>query len=283
MPSTKHIRIYTASAQTTSILGSLKIAWSEIVNSKHVIWHLFKRDFVAQFRQKIFGYFWVLFTPILGIIPFLLLYKMGNLNPGQTMMPYPIFVVIGSGIWGFLMNTFTVVSLGLQGNQDLLMRTNIPKITFALTGMANILYSLLVHCVVITIIIYAVGLRPSLASVIYPLTLIPIILLGIGLGLIFSVIGSLARDLSSMATTSLNILMYLSAVVYQPVHYEGWLGMITNLNPLTYLVDVPRSIFVLGRVSYPSQYLLSTVFSAFIFILGIHSFYLIKDKVAERL
>lgn len=283
MPSAKHVRIYTSSAHATSILGSLKMAWSEIVNSKHVIWHLFKRDFVAQFRQKIFGYFWVLFTPILGIIPFLLLYRMGNLDPGQTMMPYPLFVVIGSGIWGFLMNSFTVVSSGLQGNQDLLMRTNIPKITFALTGMANILYSLLVHCVVITIIIYAVGLHPSLTSIIYPLALIPIILLGIGLGLIFSVLGSLARDLSSMAATSLNILMYLSSVVYQPVHYEGWLGMITSLNPLTYLVNVPRSIFVLGKVSYPSQYLLATGFSVLIFVLGIHSFYLIKDKVAERL
>jgi lipopolysaccharide transport system permease protein len=283
MLSTKQVRIYTPNVRTTSILGSLKIAWSEIVNSKHVIWHLFKRDFVAQFRQKIFGYFWVLITPVMGIIPFLLIYKMGNLNPGQTLMPYPIFIVIGSGIWGFLMNTFTVVSSGLQGNQDLLMRTNIPKITFALTGMANILYSLLVHCVVITIIIYAVGIRPSLISMIYPLTLIPIILLGTGLGLVFSVLGSLARDLSSMAGTCLNTLMYLSAVVYQPVHYEGWLGMITNLNPLTYLVDVPRCIFVLGRVSYPGQYLLATLFSAIIFILGIHSFYMIKDKIAERL
>ncbi|NBS65135.1 MAG: sugar ABC transporter permease, partial [Betaproteobacteria bacterium] len=121
------IRIYEPAGDAKGFFGSLKTAWTEIFFSRHVIWHLFKRDFVAQFRQKLLGYFWVVIAPLLAILPFVFLYRTGILNPGETPMPYPIYIVIGMGIWGFLSNVFVVVSGGLQGNQDLIMKTNIPK------------------------------------------------------------------------------------------------------------------------------------------------------------
>ena len=51
------IRIYEPAGDAKGFFGSWKTAWTEIFFSRHVIWHLFKRDFVAQFRQKLLGYF----------------------------------------------------------------------------------------------------------------------------------------------------------------------------------------------------------------------------------
>ena len=277
------IRIYEPAGDAKGFFGSLKTAWTEIFFSRHVIWHLFKRDFVAQFRQKLLGYFWVVIAPLLAIFPFVFLYRTGILNPGETTMPYPIYIVIGMGIWGFLSSVFVVVSGGLQGNQDLIMKTNIPKITFAITGMANVFYSILVHWLVVFLFSLLLGISPSVWALIYPIVLLPVVFIGLGLGLIFSVIGTVARDLTGIMSTFLNLLMFLSPVVYKPEFGDGVLATIVAWNPMTYLVDAPRSLFVLGEFPDPQGFAVATVFSLVVLSLGLHSFYLIKDKVAERL
>jgi lipopolysaccharide transport system permease protein len=190
---------------------------------------------------------------------------------------------MGMGIWGFLTNTFVVVSGGLQGNQDLIMRTNIPKITFAITGMANILYSILVHCFVVLLFALLLGVTPSIWALLYPVALLPIVLVGVGLGLMFSVIGTVARDLTGIMATFLNLLMFLSPVVYKPEFGNSVLKTIVDWNPMTYLVDIPRSLFVLGEFPNLRGFAAAALFSLIVMGLGLHSFYLIKDKVAERL
>ena len=277
------IRTYEPAGDPKGITGSLKTACLEIFHSRHVIWHLFKRDFVAQFRQKILGYLWIIIAPLLAIFPFVFLYRAGILNPGDTTMPYPLYIVIGMGIWGFLTSVFTVVSSGLQGNQDLLMKTNIPKITFAITGLANIFYGMLVHWLVVVLFALVVGITPSPWALLYPVALLPVVCIGLGLGLIFSVIGTVARDLSGMMSTFLNLLMFVSPVVYKPEFGDAALAAIVMWNPMTYLVDLPRSLFVLGEFPDPKGFAAAAIFSLIVLGVGLHSFYLIKDKVAERL
>ena len=279
----KVVRCYEPTGDILSLSGVLRMAWREILFSRHVIWHLFKRDFVAQFRQKILGYLWILIAPLMSILPFAFLHRTGILNPGVMKMPYPMYIVMGMGIWGFLTNAFIVVSGGLQGNQDLIMRTNIPKITFAITGMANILYSVLVHCFVVLLLALLLGVTPSLWALLYPVTLLPIVLVGVGLGLMLSVIGTVARDLTGIMATFLNLVMYLSPVVYEPEFGNSALQVIVKYNPMTYLVDIPRSLFVLGEFPNPRAFVAATLFSLLVTVLGLYSFYSIKDKVAERL
>lgn len=277
------VRTYEPAGDSKGVAGSWKTACTEIFHSRHVIWHLFKRDFVAQFRQKILGYLWIIIAPLLAIFPFVFLYRAGVLNPGETTMPYPLYIVIGMGIWGFLTNVFVVVSSGLQGNQDLLMKTNIPKITFAITGLANIFYSILVHWIVVFLFAIIVGITPSPWALLYPVALLPVVLIGLGLGLIFSVIGTVARDLSGIMSTFLNLLMFISPVVYKPEFGNELLAAIVTWNPMTYLVDLPRSLFVLGDFPDPKGFAAAAVFSLIVLGLGLHAFYLVKDKVAERL
>jgi ABC-type polysaccharide/polyol phosphate export permease len=283
MKTEKMLRTYEPLGHALGFLATLRLAWDEIVFSRHVIWHLFKRDFVAQFRQKIMGYCWIVIAPLMGIVPFVFLHRVGIFNPGQTDMPYPVFIVMGMGIWGFLTSAFSVVSGGLQNNQDLIMRTNIPKITFAITGMANLLYNLIVHCLVVAVFLLIMGKVPSAWAIVYPLALLPIIFFGVGLGLMFSVIGTVARDLSSIMATLLNLLMFVSSVVYQPDFNHGFLKVVTIWNPFTYLVDCPRTLFVSGHFPHVQGFAWASLFAVVVLFLGIHSFYLVKDKVAERL
>ena len=279
----KVVHTYEATGQLLSPIGSLRLAFRELFWSRHVICRLFVRDFVAGFRQKLLGYLWIVVAPLLGIASFVFMQSTGVLNPGDVGIPYPLFVYIGTTVWGLLISSVTVIANGLIANTDLVIRTNIPKIGLALTGVANISYNLLVNLFVLLLILVYFQRLPSPWALLYPLAVLPIVCLGVGLGLILAVVGSVARDITTIFITLLNLVMYVTPVIYTAQFPQPLLQEIVRWNPLTYLVDTPRSLFVLGSVADPAAYGLATIFAIFVFWLGIHSFYLIKDKVAERL
>jgi len=279
----KSIRVYEASGARLGVVSSLALAGRELYSARHVIWRLFVRDFVAGFRQRLLGYLWVLLAPLLGIASFVFMQQIGVLNPGRTEIPYPIFVYIGTSVWGLLLGAVTNVSGGLIGNADLVIRTSIPKIAFAVTGMATICYGLLVNLAVLLLLLAWFGRPPSAWALLYPLAVLPMLLLGVGFGLFLAVVGAVARDITGMFTTLLGLVMYLTPVVYATDFPNPVLKAITRWNPLTYLIDAPRSLFVLGRVPEPARYAWSSLACVLVLIAGVHAFYLIKDRVAERL
>ncbi|NKM50171.1 sugar ABC transporter permease [Rhizobium leguminosarum bv. viciae] len=279
----KVIRRYEAQGEALGPVRSVLLASRELYWSRHILWHLFVRDFVAGFRQKLLGYLWIVLVPLLGIASFVFMQLTGILNPGDTAIPYPIYVFVGTTIWGVFVNALTAVANGLINNTDLVMRTNIPKIGLAITGLASLFYNLLVNLFVLVLLMVVFGRMPSAWALLYPLAVLPIIMLGVGIGLMLSVIGAVARDVTGMFITLINLLMYVTPVVYTADFQNLTLQRIVRWNPLTYLVDTPRSLFVLGTVPDAWGYLFATVFSILVLWLGVHAFYLIKDKVAERL
>jgi ABC-type polysaccharide/polyol phosphate export permease len=282
--SAKIVRTYEADRTVSGPISAIVLASQEIYWSRHVIWHLFKRDFVAGFRQKLLGYLWIVIAPLLGIASFVFMHWTGILNPGETTIPYPIYVFIGTGMWGLLISALSTVSGGLLGNAELVIRTNIPKIAFAITGMAHLCYGLVVNMVVLLIIFAAFRLMPSpVGFLLYPLVILPIIVLGMGVGLLLAVIGTVARDISVMVGTVIGLVMYVTPVVYTAEFSDPNLNLLVEWNPVTYLVDTPRSLFVLGTIPHPLGFALASLLSFLVLILGVYGFYMIKDKVAERL
>jgi lipopolysaccharide transport system permease protein len=209
--------------------------------------------------------------------------KTGILNPGETVIPYPIYVFIGTSIWGLFISALTTVASGLISNADLVIRTNIPKIGLAVTGLATLCYNLIINLMVLIFLLFVYEHPPSVWAVFYPLIVLPIIILGVGIGLILSVIGAVARDVTGMFVTLISLVMYITPVVYIAEFSNQVLNVIVRWNPLAYLVDAPRSLFMLGRIENIEGYTFSILFSILVLWMGLHAFYLIKDKVAERL
>ncbi|MCP9784748.1 ABC transporter permease [Cyanobium sp. N5-Cardenillas] len=277
------VRSYSPRRTFQTPIRSIAMAWREIYVSRHVIWQLFARDFVANLRQKVLGYLWVIITPLLAIASFVFLNYAGVLNPGEMSIPYPLFVYIGTSLWALLMATITTVANGLIGNSDLIIRTNIPKIGLSLTGLANVLYNYIVGVVLLLVVFAFFRLSPHPGILLYPIVSLPIIALGVGVGLVLAVVGTVARDVTPIAVSILGLLMYVTPVVFNADLSNPVLRRIIIANPLTYLVDTPRSLATLGVIPSPIGYFLATLLSLVMLWIGIHAFYLVQDKVAERL
>ena len=277
------VRVYAAQTVSESIPRSIVTAAKDLQDTQEVIWRLFFRDAVMHSRQKLIGHLWAIAHPIMGMASFVLLSGVGVLNPGELSIPYPIFLFFSMSLWTLFVGSVSTVGGGLLTQGDLVLRTSVPKITLALAGLPMFLCIQLVNGIILCVLMVALGTTPSWWSFVLPFVVFPFLALGVGVGLILAVFGVLTRDVTGMVTSTLNVLMYVTPVIYVQKPQHPLLQIVVDYNPLTYLVAFPRELFFEGATPYYQGFLLASVFGCAVLILGIHGFYLIQDKVAERL
>ena len=278
------VTVYQPNERQGGLFWGVKQASSDIYVSRHVIARLFWRDFVTQFRQKILGYFWALLTPLLGIINFLFLYFTGVLNPGEGSMPYTLYLLLGSNIWACLPGAISAVGDGLRNQSELIMRTRIPKIALAASSLANLGYATLINMATMFIVFCLYGIMPSWWFLLYPLLVLPMLILGAAIGMLLSALGVIARDLTPVVVQVLGLLMYITPVVYlRSAITHPVIRILIDYNPMTYLVDMPRSLLVNGNAENVSLFLLVTSGIIVLTVICVRGFYLLEDLVAERL
>jgi lipopolysaccharide transport system permease protein len=277
------VHIYSADLPRGSLIYSVRTACRDLWLTRGVIWQLFLRDFALQFRQKMLGYFWALLTPLLSVISFVFLSVAGVLHPGDSGIPYPLFVFFGSGLWGVLAAVLQTVGGSLVVHGDLVMRTSVPRISLAVSGLATVAYAHLFHLLAVALLMVCFGTTPSWGALLYPVLIVPLFALGTGVGLLLAVVSTVARDANNIVTSVLGVLMLLTPVVYVPQFSNPWCQRLVTYNPLTYLIDVPRNVFFLCDFQDWPGFLWSSALAFVVLLLGIHGFYLIQDKIVERL
>ena len=112
--------------------------------------------------------------------------------------------------------------------------------------------------------------------------MIPIILLTLGLGLILSLLNSVVRDISNALSVFMTFLMFLTPVLYAKPKI-GILIPITKVNPLYYLISMPREFILKGTMSEWKSYLVSAVITFFVFLAGLVVFHLTETRITERI
>lgn len=279
----KIITIFEADDGRLTFNSALRRSIADLRAAAPLVWRLFVRDFTAQFRQRLLGYFWIILSPILSIAGYWFMAATGFLRPGQIGLPYVLFLYIGAGIWGLFLTTMTSINNSILSNGDLLIRTSAPPIALALSGLANLVYAILVHTVVLGLLLIIVRHTPSPFMILYPLLLVPIMVLSTGIGLVLASIGIIARDITTLAVSAFSVIMFLTPVIYDAHFGHPLLDFIVRINPLTYLVSFPRKLTMLGDNSDLLGYVTATVFAAVVLLLGIYCFYLVKDRMVERL
>jgi lipopolysaccharide transport system permease protein len=281
----QEINVYRPNARRE--LGFLR-TWAvmvrNIVRSRDLIWQLFKRDFIAGYKKSFVGLAWMFVSPVLGIVSWVFLYRTGMLNPGDPGVPYPVFVLIGSSVWGFFMGCFGSASQTLSSGSGLILQVRYPHEALLFKETAQYLATFIVTFVVNLVLLALFRVVPCWTIVFFPLALVPVLLLGTGLGLVVSLISVVAYDVNRMIQLLLGFAMYLTPVIYTPGQVaQGVIGRILVWNPFTYLVCTPRDLILYGSVQHPLAYSVSVALAVFTFMVSWRLFYVCEDKLVERM
>lgn len=254
----------------------------ELIKNKWLTYQLFKRDFLATYKQSLMGFLWAFIIPLISIGTFVLLNKSGVFNLGNNIsVPYPIYAIIGMAFWqlfsvGLLTGGNSLVKAG-----SMIVKINFSKKSLVISSYAQAIIPFMIQLLIGGILFITYGLYPHMKTLFIPLTIIPLLLFTIGLSLILSLLNAVLRDIGNILSILITLLMFLTPVLYTEPR-TGILAEITKYNPLYYLVSTPRDLILSGEFSNLSGFLISSFFSIIVFMVCMMIFHITEVRISER-
>jgi lipopolysaccharide transport system permease protein len=254
-----------------------------IINARELIWQLFKRDFFASYKKSFIGISWIFIAPIVGIVSWVFLQKTGMLHPGDMEIPYPVYVLIGTSMWGLFMGFFNAANETLSAGQALVMQVNYPHEALLFKQTAQHLANFIITFVMNIVVLLAFKVIPSWEIIFFPIVALPLFFLGAAIGLITSMISIVAIDLSKIINIGMGLMMWVTPVIYSDKIDNPIVQKIIKWNPLTYLICSARDIIIYGRLYDSGLYFLCTALSFLIFMVSWRLFFVSEQKIIERM
>ncbi|MCA0349679.1 MAG: ABC transporter permease [Bacteroidetes bacterium] len=236
-----------------------------------------KRDFVSFYKQTILGPLWFFIQPIFTTIVFTFVF--GNLaGISSDGLPKILFYLSGITCWNYFSDCLNKTSTVFKDNANIFGKVYFPRLIMPLSIVVSNLVRFGVQLLLLAfMMIYyyifpvdGVEFKITYAIVFFPLLVLIMALLGLGLGLIITAITTKYKDLTFLVTFGVQLLMYASTVIY-PLSYavEKGYGKWIALNPMTGIIEgfrfalLGKGEFTLFSISY------SIVFSLIVLFFGI--------------
>jgi len=256
---------------------------SNMIKSRSLLWQLFKRDFLAQYKKSFLGITWVIAAPVLGILSWVFLQSTGLLQPGDVGVPYPVFVLLGTAMWSLYMGFFNAAMQTLKAGEGFIMQVNFPHEVLLIKQSAQHLATFSITLVLNFVVLFAFDIVPSWKVVFFPLVILPLFFLATAIGLVASMVGVVAVDISKFLEVSMGMVMYLTPVIYSERVANPLVQQVIAYNPLTYLISSARDIILYGRLYDPVGYAMASGFAVVLFFLSWRLFFVSEDRLVERM
>lgn len=255
---------------------------NEFINNRWLFYQLFKRDFLATYKQSFIGVFWVLIIPLVTVGIFVLLNRAGIFKIGNMNVPYSVYAVLGIASWQLFATGLISGSNSLVKAGSMVVKINFSKKSLVLASSVQGMISFLVQFLLGIILCFAYGIVPKWQILFVPFAVIPLLLLTFGMSLLLAILNGVVRDVGNAVTTLLTFIMFLTPVLYA-VPDTGILAEIIKLNPLSYLISAPRHLVLYGTIYECTGFVYSVLFSCIAFVLCLLAFHLTETRVAERI
>jgi lipopolysaccharide transport system permease protein len=235
-----------------------------------------KRDVVTVYKQTVLGPLWYLIQPLFTSITFTIIFNnVAGIDTG-TVPPF-LFNLAGITVWNYFTACLTGTSNTFGANAGIFGKVYFPRIIVPLSiVVSNLLKFGIQFFIFICFYGYyyfqgaAIGV--NITTLFFPFLIVLMGVLGLGLGMFISSLVTKYRDFSNLIGFGVQLLMYLSAVMYPMVLIKEKLptyGWLVEYNPLAYVIETTR--YMLLDVGQISIYGLAYTFlvTVIVFLVGV--------------
>ena len=255
--------------QTSLLDLNLKDVW----RYRDLLWLLVKRDFVSFYKQTILGPLWFFIQPLFTTIIFTFIF--GNLAGLSTDgLPQPLFYMAGITAWNYFADCLTKTSTVFRDNANIFGKVYFPRLIMPLSIVVSNLVrfgvQMLLFFMMMAYYAYTGGsFAPNAYILLFPILVLQMALLGLGLGLVITALTTKYRDLAFLISFGVQLMMYATTVIYPlsaaPANYK-WL---IELNPMTGIIEAFRFGFLgQGELTF-SSFGYSVAFTLIALVLGV--------------
>jgi lipopolysaccharide transport system permease protein len=246
---------------------------------RDIFYFLALRDLKVRYKQTALGAAWAILQPLLTMAVFTFLFgKLAHVpSEGQ---PYAIFSYAGLLPWNFFTTAVTTGSNSLVNSTNLITKVYFPRLLVPTAAVAAALVDLAIASLMLFVVMafYRVQFHWSLIMF---LPLVGLTAMATAAVSIFtSAINVKYRDIRHALPFALQILMFLTPVIYPVSFLPPRLQWVVKLNPLSGIIEGFRAI-IFGKSLDWTGLAISTLVTIILLLTSAYSFRRMEQEFAD--
>jgi lipopolysaccharide transport system permease protein len=237
--------------------------WTTIIRPRHPWLHLnlrelwqyrdlvmlfVRRDFVAQYKQTILGPAWFFLQPLFTTIVFTIVFGRIARIPTDGIPPF-IFYLSGTVCWAYFAACLTETSNTFIQNANIFGKVYFPRLAVPLSIVISSVFKFLIQfglfaAVLIYAFVKGAPVHLTLWSLVLPILVLQMALIGLGSGILVSSMTTRYRDLTLLVAFGAQLWMYATPVVYPLSQIPEQWRTLYSLNPMAAIVESFRMAFL---------------------------------------
>ncbi len=254
----------------------LDLNLKEIWRYRDLLMLFVKRDIITAYKQTVLGPLWYLIQPLFTSIIFTLVFNnIANINTGQ--IPPFLFNLTGITAWNYFNACLTGTSNTFVSNQGLFGKVYFPRVIMPLSTVISNLLKFGIQIIILLIFYFyyyinGAEVAPNFNLILFPIYVLMMALMGLGLGMIISALTTKYRDLTVLVGFATTLLMYISAVPYpleEIIKSKTRFAWIVQYNPITQIIEGFRYMILDSGIFNWFGFTYTLVLSISIFLIGL--------------
>lgn len=268
--------LYTISSKKRLIDFNFREIW----RYRDLLFLFVKRDIITLYKQTILGPLWYLIQPLFTSLIFTLIFNnLADIPTGEGV-PNFLFNLAGITAWNYFKECLVGTSDTFKKNENIFGKVYFPRVIMPMSVVVSNLLKFGIQLLVLAgFYLYYVffskvtyDIAPGLNILVFPLFVILMALLGLGLGMIVSSMTTKYRDLTFLIQFGVQLLMYGSAVMYPMSYFKDKLPnyyWLIEWNPIAIIVESFRVIILGDGHLDINKIIYAIIISCVIFLLGL--------------
>jgi lipopolysaccharide transport system permease protein len=278
--------IPTISATSGVIIAPLQ-GWTslglrEIWEYRDLIWSFATRNFRVRYRQMALGPLWSILSPLIDMIIFSAIFG-GLAKLPSEGVPYSIFAYTGLIPWGYFSGITNAAAGSLVSEMDVISKIYFPRLVIPFSNVLSLLFDNVISLLILMVMVLYFHIPFTWRLILVPAYLALAAVAGLGIGLWLATLAVRYRDVRNLAGYGLQVLKFVTPVVYSAsLIPEKW-QTVYRLNPVYWVVEGFRWIF-LGSGQAPNLMIgISAALAVILLITGMYVFQRTERTIVDWL
>ncbi len=248
----------------------------EVWQYRDLLFLFVKRDVVNVYKQTVLGPLWYLIQPLFTSLTFTIIFNnLAGITTG--IVPPFLFNLAGITVWNYFTSCLTGTSNTFGSNAGIFGKVYFPRLIVPISiVISNLLKFGIQFFIFMAFYVYyyfqGAVISLNTTTLFFPFLIILMGVLGLGLGMVISSLVTKYRDFSYLIGFGVQLLMYLSAVMYPMALIQSKMpeyAWLVQYNPLAYIIEITRYM-LLGIGGFSVFGLLYTIaLTLIVFISGL--------------
>lgn len=234
-----------------------------------MIWTFAVIDLRLRYKNSVLGFLWSILEPLLmlGVLYFVFSY----IFPAQ-IKNYPLYILLGIIIWNFFSRSTSIGMNSILGRSGLVITINFPKNVLPISANITALFMMSLELIVFTLFMVAFQVVPTVTILAFPLLILFLVLLCIGLSLPLSILNMKYRDIAYIWQVLLYAGFFVSPIVYELKIFPVETQKLLLLNPVTQIIEMAHDVILYGIFPAADNIVYMIIICTAVFFIGITYF-----------